>query len=225
MCVLCSISVCTYLYSLSPPPAQLFNYTGPTSGPNKSRANNPVHNTTWKAPTATGLAIPTDVLEAVRNKEFLEASSAAYGMSRVQKWLLRALKAIQDSYSKEAGRCQDRPNTRKTTALTLIIPLPSKGKPCPQLYRKFNGESKKWNYRIDEGTLNMVITIMLSKSGLKSERTGKTLKASGFRATWWYWMKKLFIFQKALLPKPTAVAGSKIISDLIASKQANVEPK
>ena len=54
----------------------------------------------------------------------------------------------------------------------------------------------------------MVITIMLSKSGLKSERTGKTLKASGFRATWWYWMKRLFIFQRALLKK--AVADLKI---------------
>ncbi len=225
MCVLCSISVCTYLYSLSPPPAQLFNYTGPTSGPNKSRANTPVHNPKWEATTPTESAIPASVLEAVRNKDFLEASSTAYGMSRVQKWLLRALKAIQDSYSEEAGRCQDRLNTRKTTALTLIISLPSKGKPCPQLYRKFNGESNRWNYKIDEGTLNMVITIMLSKSGLKSERTGKSLKASGFRATWWYWMKRLFIFQRALLTKAVENAGSKIISDMIASKEAYVEER
>ena len=95
MCVLCSISVCTYLYSTV---TQLFKYTGPTSGPNKSRAKNRVHNAKWKAPTPTESAIPAHVLEAVRNKEFLEASSVAYGMSRVQKWLLRALKAIQYRY-------------------------------------------------------------------------------------------------------------------------------
>ena len=71
----------------------------------------------------------------------------------------------------------------------------------------------------------MVITIMLSKSGLKSEKTGKSLKASGFRATWWYWMKRLFIFQRTLLTKTATDAGSKIISDMIASKQANVEEK
>ena len=71
----------------------------------------------------------------------------------------------------------------------------------------------------------MVITIMLSKSGLKSERTGKSLKASGFRATWWYWMKRLFIFQRALLKKAVASAGSQIITEMIASKEAYVEER
>ena len=98
-----SLSVCTYLYSLSLPPAQLFECPGDTSGPNKSRAKNQVHNANWKATTPTESAIPAHVLEAVGNKVILEASSTAWGMRLVQKWLLRALKAIQNSF-RAAGK-------------------------------------------------------------------------------------------------------------------------